>query len=159
MFHEMRRSRQQLSQEESIAILERGTHGVLALSGDDGYPYAVPLSYVYHDGKLFFHCATSGHKLDAVAHCDKASFCVVDQDRVIPEKYTTAYRSAIAFGHIRILTDREEIIDTVRRLDIRYGSDGANHQREIDSWFPRVRILELTIEHLTGKQGSELLKD
>ena len=66
MFRAMRRKRQQLSRAEAEAILERGTSGVLAVAGDDGYPYAVPLSYVYQDGKLWFHCANSGHKLDAV---------------------------------------------------------------------------------------------
>ncbi len=84
MFREMRRSRQALPQEECTSILDRGTHGVLALAGDDDYPYAVPISYVYADGKLFFHCAKTGHKLDAIARCAKASFCVVDQDQVAP---------------------------------------------------------------------------
>lgn len=83
MFREMRRSRQALPQEEVVAILDRGTHGVLALAGDEGYPYALPISYVYADGKLYFHCARSGHKLDAISRCPKASFCVVDQDQVV----------------------------------------------------------------------------
>ena len=85
MFRAMRRKRQQLSREEAEAILERGTSGVLAVAGDNGYPYAVPLSYVYQDGKLWFHCAKSGHKLDAVRREEKASFCVIDQDLVVPE--------------------------------------------------------------------------
>jgi nitroimidazol reductase NimA-like FMN-containing flavoprotein (pyridoxamine 5'-phosphate oxidase superfamily) len=48
----MRRNRQQLSEEKSIAILQKATSGVLALLGDNGYPYAVPISYVYADGKI-----------------------------------------------------------------------------------------------------------
>ena len=83
------------------AVLSRGSHGVLALAGDEGYPYAVPISYVYEGGKLYFHCAKSGHKLDAIARCPKASFCVVDQDQVVPQEYTTYFRSVIAFGTIR----------------------------------------------------------
>ena len=86
MFREMRRNRQQLSEEESLAVLERGTSGVLAVLGDEGYPYAVPLSYVYRNGKIYFHCAKSGHKLEALKHCGKVSFCVVDQDQVKPEE-------------------------------------------------------------------------
>ena len=74
MFRELRRKKQALSGAECEAVLERGTHGVLALAGDDGYPYAVPLSYLYADGKLVFHCAKAGHKMDAVARCNKASF-------------------------------------------------------------------------------------
>lgn len=85
MFREMRRKKQLLPEEEAIAILKEGTFGVLALSGDDGYPYAVPISYVYEGGKLWFHCAKSGHKLDAIRREPKASFCVTAQDKVVPE--------------------------------------------------------------------------
>ena len=67
MFREMRRKKQALPPEMSAEILERGTSGVLALSGDDGYPYALPISYVYDGGHIYFHCAKSGHKLDAIA--------------------------------------------------------------------------------------------
>lgn len=89
MFREMRRKRQLLAEAETIQIFERGTSGVLALSGDEGYPYAVPLSYVYADGRIIFHGAKSGHKIDAIRGCEKASFCVIDRDQVVPEEYTT----------------------------------------------------------------------
>ena len=62
----MRRKRQQLSEEESIRILQKSTAGTLALLGDNDYPYAVPISYVYNKGKLYFHSALSGHKVDAI---------------------------------------------------------------------------------------------
>ena len=104
-FREMRRKRQQLAEEESIAILEKATAGTLALLGDNDYPYAVPISYVYHDGKLYFHSALAGHKVDAIRKCDKASFCVIEQDDVQPEKYTTFFRSVIAFGRIHIIEE------------------------------------------------------
>lgn len=98
MFREMRRKKQVLSLEENIAVLNRGTSGVLAVSGDDGYPYAVPLSYVYHDNTLFFHCAKTGHKLDAIARNEKVSFCVIDKDDVVSAEYTSYFRSVIVFG-------------------------------------------------------------
>ena len=88
MFREMRRKKQELSRMESVALLERATSGVLAVLGDGDYPYAVPLSFVYYDEKLYFHCAVTGHKLDAVKRHPKASFCVIGQDHVLPEKYT-----------------------------------------------------------------------
>ena len=86
---EMRRSKQVLTPEQGGALLERNTSGVLAVSGDGGYPYAVPLSYVWRDGKLYFHWALAGHKLDAVRADSRASFCVIDKDDIVPEKYTT----------------------------------------------------------------------
>ena len=78
----MRRKNQALSEEECIAVLRRGTSGVLAAAGEDDYPYAVPLSYVYCDFKLYFHCAKVGHKLEAIARNPKVSFCVIDRIRL-----------------------------------------------------------------------------
>lgn len=80
----MRRKRQQLSNEEAVSILNRSTSGTLALLGDNDYPYAVPISFVYADGRIYFHSALAGHKVDAIRHCDKASFCVIDKDDVHP---------------------------------------------------------------------------
>ena len=104
----MRRKKQALSKEECAAVLNRGTSGVLALAGDNDYPYAVPISYVYDEGKIYFHCAKSGHKLDAVNRKAKVSFCVIDQDQIVPEEYTSYFRSVIVFGTMRILTDDSE---------------------------------------------------
>src|SRR5699024_12832989 len=103
-----RRKKQALSREDCADILKRGTSGVLALAGDQDYPYAVPISYVYDGEKLYFHCAKSGHKLDAINRNAKASFCVIDQDEIVPEEYTSYFRSVIVFGTMRILTDEDE---------------------------------------------------
>lgn len=159
MFREMRRKNQLLSAEESAAILRRGTSGVLAVSGDDGYPYAVPLSYVYDDGKIYFHCAKSGHKLDAVRRCAKASFCVIDKDDIVQEEFTTHFRSVIAFGKIRILENGDEKRAAIEKLAMRYSPDVAKekHDKEISAYFGALCMLELTIEHMTGKQAKELV--
>lgn len=116
----MRRKRQQLAEEESIGILQKATSGTLALMGDNDYPYAVPISYVYHEGKLYFHSALTGHKVDAICKCDKASFCVIEKDDVQPEKYTTFFRSVIAFGRIRIIEDEHEKLEVARMLGNHY---------------------------------------
>lgn len=160
MFREMRRIRQQLSEAETREVLERCTSGTLAVLGDGGYPYAVPLSYVYHDGRLYFHCARAGHKLDAVRACDKASFCVIDRDEILPEKFTTKYRSAIAFGRVREVTDPAEIEGVMRRLVGKYspneGEDAFQNEMRSSG---ALCVLTLEIEHLTGKQGKELLME
>lgn len=161
MFREMRRKRQALPPAAAGEILERGSFGVLALSGDGGYPYAVPLSYAYDraGGRLWFHCARSGHKLDAIRRSGRASFCVVDQDQVVPEAYTTYYRSAIAFGTVRELGG-EERRRALEKLALRYApQDSARRrQEEIDRCGDRVCMLEMAIEHLTGKEAKELAR-
>ena len=158
-FRPMRRIRQQLSDEESISILEKATSGTLALLGDNGYPYAVPISYVYSEGKLFFHSALSGHKVDAIRNCDKASFCVIEQDEVKPEKYTTFFRSVIAFGRIHIIEDETEKLAIARLLGNRYNpNDDESLQKEIENGLARMLAIRFDIEHLTGKEAIELVR-
>ena len=158
-FRQMRRKRQQLTQEESIAILQKATAGTLALLGDDSYPYAVPISYVYNEGKLYFHSALNGHKVDAIRKYDKASFCVIEQDDVQPEKYTTFFRSVIAFGRIHIIEDEKEKLEIVRMLGNRYNPNQDDAlQKEIESGLSRLLAIRFDIEHLTGKQAIELVK-
>lgn len=157
MLPEMRRKAQQLPPAEAEAILCAGSSGVLALAGEEGYPYALPISYVYHQGRLFFHCAPTGHKLDAIARCPKASFCVIAQDDVVPALYTTRYRSAIAFGAIRRLEEEQAIITALDVLGRKYAPD-LDPSAEIAKSLPRVCVLEMTIDHLTGKEGIELTR-
>ena len=158
MFREMRRKKQALSTEESLAILNRGISGVLAVTGDQGYPYAVPLSYVYDNNKIFFHCALSGHKLDAIAANNKVSFCVVGQDRVMPQEYTTYFRSVIIFGSARILEAPIEKRTALEKLAAKYSPEQETGRlREIDRLFERTCMVEIVIEHITGKEAVELV--
>ena len=158
-FRDMRRKRQQLSEAESIGILQKATSGTLALLGDNGYPYAVPISYVYHEGKMYFHSALSGHKVDAIRQCDKASFCVIEQDDVQPKKYTTFFRSVIAFGRIHVIEDEAEKLSSARMLGNRYNpNDDESLQKEIESGFSRMLMIRFDIEHLTGKEAIELVR-
>lgn len=159
MFRTMRRAAQQLTEAETAAILASATSGVLALSGDNGYPYAVPLSFVYSKGVLYFHCATQGHKLDAIRRSPKASFCVIAQDDVLPEQYTTRYRSAVAFGAVRLVEQADEKRAALGMIARKYApDDSADHQKGlIDQSLPRLAVLALDIEHMTGKQGKALL--
>ena len=154
----MRRNKQILSNEESINILKNGNSGVLALLGDKDYPYAVPISYVYDNSKIYFHSAKTGHKTDAIKKYSKASFCVIDQDNVIPEEYTTYYRSVIAFGKVRIIEDEKEVRESIEKLAIKYHPKDSeeNRNREIYRAWDSFSIIEFSIEHMTGKKAREL---
>ena len=160
MFREMRRKKQLLTEDISREILQRNTSGVLSLMGDEGYPYGVPLSYVLAGDKIFFHCAKTGHKIDAIRSCEKASFCVIDQDKIVSEEYTTYFRSVIAFGRVHILESEEEKRNALRILAEKYSGDQGEKgiEREMDQHFANVCMLQFDIEHLTGKEGIELVK-
>lgn len=160
MFREMRRKKQLLSESESVEILNRGTSGVLAVAGDDGYPYAVPLSYVYDDGKIYFHSAKSGHKVDAVVKNAKASFCVIDQDEIIPEEYTTYFRSVVAFGNVHIIEEEDKKRSAIEKLALKYAPEDTEENRNgaIEREYTPLCMLEMTIEHMTGKEAIELVR-
>ena len=156
-FKEMRRKRQQLPEEEAISLLSQATSGVLSLLGSDGYPYGVPISYVYADNKLFFHSAVNGHKIDAIRHADKASFTIICKDEVHPETFTTHFRSVICFGHVRVIDDADEKLHALRLLGERYNpGDERALDEEIKKSGSHVAVIELDIEHITGKEAIEL---
>lgn len=158
MFREMRRKKQLLSEAETIEMLHTCTSGVLAVAGDEGYPYAVPLSYAYEDGKLYFHVAKEGHKLDGIARNDKVSFCVIQQDKVSAPTFTTHFRSAIVFGRARILTEDSEKRHALECLVKKYSPGYVNEgQLEIEREWQRVCAVEVIIEHMTGKAAIELV--
>ncbi|MEA4893931.1 MAG: pyridoxamine 5'-phosphate oxidase family protein [Oscillospiraceae bacterium] len=159
MYRKMRRFKQELPAEETVKIFEGGSYGVLAVTGDEGFPYAVPLSYVYADGKLYFHGAMQGHKMDAIANNEKASFCVVGQDRVVPEAFTTLFSSAVAFGKARVVEDDAEKLQALRLFSKKYFSanEEIKNNEEIDRDWSRVCVLALDIEHMTGKASMEII--
>ena len=156
MFREMRRIRQQITQEECADILRRATSGVLGLHGDDGYPYTVPLDFVYEDGCMYFHGAKSGHKLDAIRTDDKVSFCVMDQGTVDEGDFARRVNCVIVFGRIRMLEDREQIKQKAMELAMHiFPEQKAFYQKDLQTSGNRVQVLELTPEHITGKRVHE----
>ena len=158
MFRQMRRIKQLLPEEVAVQILDRNTSGTLALLGDDDYPYSLPISYVYADGKLYFHSAKEGHKIDAIKKSEKVSFCVIDKDEIVSEKYTTYFRSVIAFGKAHLVEDVEEIRRIARVLAMKYSADFEEGiTEEIDSSINHMAIIEMTIDHMTAKEAIELV--
>ena len=161
LMRELRRKKQELSLERTEQILKSCTHGVLGVIGDGGYPYTVPMSYAYHDKKKYLHCAKAGHKLDAVENDDRVSFCAVARDDVLEEGFTTKYESAIAFGRARVLMKREEIFFAMRLLAKKYCAVVPEEDTDayIDEDMPHFYAVCIDIEHMTGKRGSELVKE
>jgi uncharacterized protein len=160
MFRGMRRKRQDLSEAETIAMLQSCTSGVLAVHGDDDYPYAVPLSFAYEDGKLFFHSAKTGHKIDAIERNARASFCVIAADDVVQSTFTTHFRSAIVFGRARVLAGDGEKRHALECLAKKYSPDYLDAAgSEIDGEWKRVCVIELAVEHMTGKAAIEIIKE
>ena len=159
MFRKMRRANQQITENECLEILKNETNGVLAVAGDDNYPYAVPMSFVYNNNKIYFHSAITGHKIDSIKNNLKVSFCVVSEDNIIPKKFTTAYKSVIVFGKARFVEDEKEKIEALILLAKKYSPDETHTSiaHEINSSLKNVAIIELDCENITGKKAKELL--
>jgi nitroimidazol reductase NimA-like FMN-containing flavoprotein (pyridoxamine 5'-phosphate oxidase superfamily) len=157
MFREMRRGKQLLSVEDTIAVMTRCTNGVLACSGDEGYPYAVPLSYVYSNGRIYFHSAKAGHKIDAITKNPKVSFSVIDEDKIVSEEYTTYFRSVIAFGKARIV-EGDERLESFAALVEKYSGNQSEEARNKEiSRCKQAHIIAIDIEHITGKEAIEFV--
>ena len=158
MFRKMRRKKQELTEKQCLDILRRAKTATLALSGDDGYPYSVPMNFVYEDGKIYFHGAKEGHKIDAIKNNSKVSISIIDQEDVIEEELTTYFRSIILFGKAKILQDDDEIYQAVNALGLKYCDDEIAVEKEIQREWKALCCVEIIIEHLTGKQAIELVK-
>ncbi|WP_373899450.1 pyridoxamine 5'-phosphate oxidase family protein [Haloimpatiens sp. FM7315] len=152
MFRDMRRSKQLLLLDETVSILNNCTSGVLGVIGDEGYPYTVPVSYVYKDNKIYFHCAKKGHKIESIEKNSKVTFCVIEKDDVIQNKFTTNYKSVCIFGKAKILTEHLEKINALEALTEKYSPNYIKEgKQEIQKGLEAVSIVQIEIEHITGK--------
>lgn len=158
MEHRMRRFKQQLAVDYAVKILNSCTNGILSLVDTDGAPYGVPLSYVF-DGHnhLYLHSAASGRKIDCIKADARCSFCVVSQDNIVPEEFTTYFRSVIVAGKIKIITDAEEIRHGLILLSDKY-SQGIDPTQEIDKFINTVKVMRIDIDSITGKESIELVR-
>lgn len=152
MFREMRRKDKFKTPQETVQILESCTNGILSVTGDGGYPYGVPVSYVYIDGKIYFHCAPEGHKMDAIKADPKVSFCVVGADNVSPEKFTTKYKSVICFGKASVVENEADKQAALELIIGKYSADfiagGLEHIRKM---WDKTAVVQIDIQHMTGK--------
>lgn len=157
MFRPMRRFKQQISDEECRDVLILEPRGVLSVIGDDGYPYGIPMDHWYseEDGKLYFHCAKEGHKLDAIRACDKVSYCVMDKGFRKEGEWALNIRSVVVFGRIKIVDDEAKRIEIGTNLCRKFTDDESYIEHEVKNALPRALCLELIPEHITGKLVNE----
>lgn len=157
MTRTMRRFKQQLSAEEVEMILQTGKYCVMAVSCDDGYPYAVPINYVYDGTAIFIHSAAQGHKIDALRRNPKCTLCMVDKDDVIPEEFTSYFRSVIVFGKAHFVESTKDKVAALRLLGEKY-SPGIDPEAEIARFIKTVCIVRIDIDSVTGKEAIELTR-
>ena len=139
-----------LSKEECEEILTNEPRGVLALLGDYDYPYALPMSHVYIDGKIYFHGAMKGHKMDAIKKHDRVSYCVMDEGVENDDGWSYTFKSVIVFGRMRVLADNDEKVEKLTHLGDKFFPTHEQTVSEIERLLHRTAVFEITIEHISG---------
>lgn len=154
MFREMRRKDRQLNNDEAQNILQNNTYGILSTVSQDGYPYGVPISYVFSNNSIYIHSAMKGHKLDNIFYNNKVSFTVVGKTCLLPEQFSTNFESVIVFGKAIEVFDEEKYNALLKFID-KYSPNFIEQGKEyIDKAGKATRAIKIEIDHITGKEKS-----
>lgn len=157
MFRAIRKKKNEIDTEAAKALLISSRRGVVAVNGDGGYPYAIPINYVYdaYAGKIYFHGAKAGHKVDSLRACDKVCFTVFGNETVKEEAWAPFMQSAVVFGRCRLVEPGERSIMLLKKLAIKYYPSEQLADKEIARAGKAAQMFEIEIEHLSGKEVQE----
>ncbi len=157
MFRPIRKQKHEISAEETKELLRSARRGVLAVQGDDGYPYGLPVNFWYDEehGKIYFHGSRAGHKVDALHRCDKVCLTVIGDEMVRDEPWAPYVRSAIVFGRCHLLEDHRATMDSLKRFALKFYPTEQMVDEEIAHGGPAVQMYEISIEHMSGKEVQE----
>lgn len=157
MFRPIRKKKNEISLDAAKQLLHQSRRGVLAVNGDDGYPYAMPLNFYYDEsaGKIYFHGARAGHKVDALKVCDKVCFTVYGNETIREEAWAPFMQSVIVFGRCHLIKDQTAAIELVRKMAMKYYPNEQLADEEIASSGRAVQMFVIEIEHMSGKEVQE----
>jgi nitroimidazol reductase NimA-like FMN-containing flavoprotein (pyridoxamine 5'-phosphate oxidase superfamily) len=151
MIREMRRKDKMLTNDGAIEILKNNAYGVLSTVSENGYPYGVPVNYIYLNNSIYFHGADKGHKLDNISNDDRVSFCVVGDTQILPDQFNTKYDSVIVFGRaIEVYEDKKNMV--LIEILKKYSADFIEKGKEyIQQASKATKVIRINIEHISGK--------
>ena len=157
MFRAIRKKKNEISADAAKELLRSSRRDVLAVNGDDGYPYAIPINYLYdeEENTIIFHGAKAGHKVDSLKKSDKVCFTVVGNETVKDEKWAPYLQSVVVFGRCRTIEKQDDIIKLVKKFAAKYYPDGDMINEEVAHSGKAVQMFEIEIEHFSGKEVQE----
>ncbi|NBI62668.1 5-nitroimidazole antibiotic resistance protein [Clostridiales bacterium] len=154
MKREMYKKERQMSEADVIKACQSGNHGTLSMIGDDGYPYATPVNYIYIDGKIYIHSAKYGYKVDCVNRDNKVCFSAIINAKVEQSKFTAAFQSIIAKGKIHAVEDEGERRKVLEQFIYKLSPDFVeNGMKFVDGAIGKTLLLCMDIEEMTGKEN------
>ncbi len=157
MFRPVRKKKNKIGMEQAKKLLHDARRGVLAVNGDNNYPYAIPVNYLYDEEneKIYFHGSRAGHKVDAIKNCDKVCFTVFGNETVKEESWAPFLQSAVIFGRCHPVADQPAAMELLKRFAMKFYPDESMVDEEIALSGKAVQMYEIEIEHLSGKEVQE----
>ena len=157
MFREMRRIKQELSLEEAKSLLMKNKRGVISFNGEDGYPYSIPINFLYdeEENKIYFHGAKSGYKIDCIKKNNKTCFVTYGDQELSENGWSYYLKSLVAFGEIEIIEDRDLAAKKLIELASRYYPSMSEINGVIERSFKNTLVYSLSIHHMTCKRVHE----
>ena len=157
MFRAVRKKKNEISQDEAKNLLRSSRRGVLAVNGDEGYPYAIPINYLYDEekNKIIFHGAKAGHKVDSIKKNDKICFTVFGNETIMEENWAPYLQSVVVFGRCHLVENRDDTVRLVKKFALKYYPNEDMVNEEITHFGKGVQMFEIEIEHLSGKKVQE----
>lgn len=157
MFRAVRKKKNEISQDEAKNLLRSSRRGVLAVNGDEGYPYAIPINYLYDEenNKIIFHGAKAGHKVDSIKKNDKICFTVFGNETFTEENWAPYLQSVVVFGRCHLVENRDDTVSLVKKFARKYYPNEDMVNEEIANSGKGVQMFEIKIEHLSGKKVQE----
>ena len=157
MFRPIRRTKREISIEQTRQLLSDERRGVLAVNGDDGYPYAIPINFIYDEKnqKIYFHGARAGYKYEAIKACEKVCFTVYGNESIKKEAWAPYMQSAVVFGRCHLIDDQDHAIELVKMFARKYYPDEKTIEDEVEAYGKTVQMFEIDIEHMSGKEIQE----
>lgn len=157
MFRELERINRKLSDDDCICLLKNEMRGVLSVTGDNGYPYGMPMNHFYNedDNCIYFHCGMSGHRLDSIRKSSKASYCVYDEGYRNNGEWALNIKSVIVFGDVEIIDEEKTVEEICRKLSSKFTDDTEYVNKEIKAFLCKTLLLRLVPAHICGKLVNE----
>lgn len=157
MFRPVRKKVNEISVTLAKDLIKKSRRGILAVNGDNGYPYAIPINYLYEEEsqKIFFHGSKAGHKVDSVKKSDKVCFTVYGNEQIKEETWAPYVQSALVFGRCKLIEDEDRAMKVLKDFAMKYYPSESMVEEEMKKAAKAVQMFEITIEHISGKEVQE----
>lgn len=157
MFRQVRKKANEITVSLAKDLIKKSRRGILAVNGDNGYPYAIPINYLYEEEsqKIFFHGSKVGHKVDAIKKSDKVCFTVYGNEQIKDETWAPYLQSALVFGRCKLIEDEDRAMKVLKDFAMKYYPSASMVEEEMKKAAKATQMFEITIEHISGKEVQE----